>query len=324
MGALVRLLLIAVILATAWAFRDHLGDIRTALASAGWQGILAMAAYHPIAICLCGLAWGALSSEAEAPTFILARWVRDGVSELASFLPLAGEMAGARMLSCRDIRASSAGALTVVDVTAEVIAQFLFSLAGLSLWLIRHPTGEVVQWAMIGVGLAVPVLFAFVAIQRSSVMRFLETLPSRLMPKVWPVPDAETGIHARITALWADHRRVMRAVALHLAAWTVSAGEAWLALWLLGHPLALADVIAMECIIFAIRSAAFFIPAALGVQEGGYVLLAGILGLPPEVALAVSLLKRGRAILLGIPALVVWQIIESRSSRQGPQNLPVR
>jgi uncharacterized membrane protein YbhN (UPF0104 family) len=71
----------------------------------------------------------------------------------------------------------------------------------------------------------------------------------------------------------------------------------------------------LECIIFAIRSAAFFIPGALGVQEGGYLLLGAALGLPPEVALAVSLLKRGRAIILGIPALAAWQWLEGKASR---------
>jgi putative membrane protein len=315
MGALIRLFLIAVILVTAWAFRSQLGNVSGALSIAGWSGVAAMAAYHPLAICLCGLACYSLTTNGKPMTFVLARWVRDGVNELASFLPLAGEMAGARVLVCNGVRPAAAGALTVVDVTAEVLAQFLFSLAGVTLWLVRHPIGEVVHWAMLGIGLSIPVLAAFVLVQRSSVMRFLETLPSRLLPKVWQAPQAENGIHAGITALWADHTRVLRAVFLHLAAWTVSAGEGWLALTLLGHPLALADVLAMECIIFAIRSAAFFIPGGLGIQEGGYLLLGAALGLPPEVALAVSLLKRGRAIILGIPALAIWQWQEGKASQ---------
>ncbi|WP_241911863.1 lysylphosphatidylglycerol synthase domain-containing protein [Telmatospirillum siberiense] len=316
MAALVRFLLIAVILATAWAFRSHLGDVGGALAGAGWSGVALMSLYHPLAIALCGLAWFSLETGGTPMTFILGRWVRDGVGELASFLPLAGEMAGARLLICGGIRPAAAGAMTVVDVTAEVLAQFLFSLVGVTIWLTRHPTGDMVRWAMIGLGLSIPILAAFVLLQRSSVMRFLETLPSRLLPKVWPAPDAENGIHARITALWADHRRVGSAVLLHLAAWTVSAGEGWLALKLLGHPLPFIDVLALECIIFAIRSGAFFIPAALGVQEGGYMLLGAVLGLPPEVALAVSLLKRGRAVILGVPALLTWQLLEGRAARQ--------
>jgi putative membrane protein len=315
MAVLVRALLIVAAAAAAWLLRDQLGDLRSTLAGVGWRGLLAMAAYHPMAITLCGVAWWELSRESPPATFIVARWIRDAVSELASFLPLAGEMTGARILTRRGIRTATAGALTVVDVTAEVIAQFLFSLAGLALWLTRHPTGDVVHWALVGLVASIPILVAFVAAQRSGLMRLLETLPSRLMPKVWSAPDADRGVHAGITVLWADRRRVGLAVAIHTTAWTVSAGEAWLALHLLGHPLPIADVIGMECIIFALKSAAFFVPAALGVQEGGYLLLAGVLGLPPEIALSISLLKRGRAIVLGVPALLVWQFIEGRTVR---------
>ena len=41
-------------------------------------------------------------------------------------------------------------------------------------------------------------------------------------------------------------------------------------------------------------------------------LLGGMLGLGPEVALAVSLVRRARALLLRLPALLVWQIAEGR------------
>lgn len=316
MAVLVRILLLAVVAAAAWAFHGHLGDVGGALSSAGWGGVALMSLYHPFAIALCGLAWCTLEANGTPLIFILGRWVRDGVSELASFLPLAGEMAGARLLICGGLRPAAAGAMTVVDVTAEVLAQFLFSLVGVAIWLVRHPTGDMVRWAMIGLGISVPVLAAFVLLQRSSVMRFLETLPSRLLPKVWSAPDADDGMHARITTLWADHGRVGKAILLHFAAWTVSAGEGWLALNLLHHPLPFVDVLALECIIFAIRSGAFFIPAALGVQEGGYVLLGAVLGLPPEIALSVSLLKRARAVILGVPALLTWQLLEGRAARQ--------
>jgi hypothetical protein len=54
----------------------------------------------------------------------------------------------------------------------------------------------------------------------------------------------------------------------------------------------------------AIRGAGFAIPGALGVQEGGYLLLAPLAGLPPNAALALSLAKRARELLLGLPGLL--------------------
>jgi uncharacterized membrane protein YbhN (UPF0104 family) len=73
---------------------------------------------------------------------------------------------------------------------------------------------------------------------------------------------------------------------------------------LLGSPVSWADALALESLGSAIRAAGFAIPGSLGVQEGGYLLLAPLLGLRPDVALAVSLGKRARELLLGIPGLI--------------------
>ena len=66
----------------------------------------------------------------------------------------------------------------------------------------------------------------------------------------------------------------------------------------------------LESLAYALRSGAFFVPGAAGVQEGGYVLLGAALGIGPEFALALSLLKRGREIVLGRAALALWQWLE--------------
>jgi hypothetical protein len=76
--------------------------------------------------------------------------------------------------------------------------------------------------------------------------------------------------------------------------------------------LPLAAVIAIEGLLAAARGIAFVVPSALGVQEGAYVVLGGLFGLPPDTALALSLLKRARGLVLGAPPLLLWQIAESR------------
>jgi hypothetical protein len=48
------------------------------------------------------------------------------------------------------------------------------------------------------------------------------------------------------------------------------------------------------------------------VQEGAYILIGAGFGVTPEMALALSLLKRGRDLVIGVPALGAWQLAESR------------
>jgi uncharacterized membrane protein YbhN (UPF0104 family) len=71
-------------------------------------------------------------------------------------------------------------------------------------------------------------------------------------------------------------------------------------------------VVALEGLVYLLRSAAFFVPGAIGVLEGGYILLGPVFGLPPGVALSLSFLKRGRDFALGVPAVLIWQALEGR------------
>jgi glycosyltransferase 2 family protein len=74
----------------------------------------------------------------------------------------------------------------------------------------------------------------------------------------------------------------------------------------------LTSAIAIESLVYATRSAAAFIPNALGVQEAAYAVLAPLFGVGAEFGLAVSLLKRARDIAVGVPILLIWQAVEGR------------
>jgi hypothetical protein len=100
--------------------------------------------------------------------------------------------------------------------------------------------------------------------------------------------------------------------ALHLAAWLGNAAAVWLAFRLIGARIDLTAAIAIESIVYAIRSAAVFVPNALGVQEGAYILLGPLFGVATDTALAISVLKRARDIAIGVPVLLMWQAAEGR------------
>jgi len=74
-------------------------------------------------------------------------------------------------------------------------------------------------------------------------------------------------------------------------------------------------VLAVEALLSAVLGLAFFVPGSLGVQEAGYALFGTIFGLPPELSIGVSLLRRAKDLALGIPILLVWQVAEARRLR---------
>jgi hypothetical protein len=85
----------------------------------------------------------------------------------------------------------------------------------------------------------------------------------------------------------------------------------------MGVPIGLGAAVAIDSLLYGLRSVAFMVPNALGVQEGGYVLLGGLFGLGPDSALALSLIRRGRDLAIGIPALLVWQLLEGNKAWRG-------
>ena len=64
--------------------------------------------------------------------------------------------------------------------------------------------------------------------------------------------------------------------------WVASGVEAWIALRLMGANLSVGSVIVIESLLYAIRSVAFPMPSAFGIQEGAYVLLGMWFGFGPK------------------------------------------
>jgi putative membrane protein len=293
-----------------------LSDVGDAFLTAGWQGIVAVSAVHIGSLLLCAYAWQVLVPGEPNGTFracLWARFVRDGVGNVLPVFPAAGEVVAARELAHAGVPAGMAGASALVDLTTEMVSQLLFTLLGLVLLIFERPGSGHVWSVTAGLGLATLGLSGFVIAQRKGLLTFLEALPVRLgMTKPWATLPEAASIQAGVQAIYDRPGRVAASVAIHLAAWIAGAAEAWTALWFMGHPLSFSSILIIESLVFALRSVAFAVPWAAGVQEGGYVVLGALFGLSPDVALALSLLKRARELITGLPALVMWQGKEVR------------
>ena len=55
-------------------------------------------------------------------------------------------------------------------------------------------------------------------------------------------------------------------------------------------------------------------------QEGGYFLVCAMFGIGPEVALGMSLIRRAREVILGLPGVFVWVRMEVRAGASFSRN----
>lgn len=300
-----------------WLFVHYgLAQIGDAFAAAGALGLAAICAAHIVSLVLRGLGWRALLLEPHRRATLAclwARWLRDSTGNLLVLLPMAGELIGARELTMRGIRLAPAGASTVVDMTIEILSQLVFTLIGVALLVAAQPSVGNVWWSIGGLVVAAAAMAGFIAVQRNGLFQFFERMSERLGLKEHFASLGELGrIDAAIREIYSRPMRVATSIMLHFAAWIAAAGEVWVGVWFMGYDLSFADALIIESVVLALRTAAFIVPGAAGVQEGGYLMLGTMLGLPPDAALALALLKRSREFVIGLPALLIWQGIESR------------
>ncbi len=317
LAALLGLAAIAALLAVFGA-----GAVMRSLLAVGWRGFAAICLIHLGLIAVMGIAWRGLVPGAPIGVFLGARLVREAGSEVLPLSPVGGCVIGARALSLGGVPGSIAAASTIVDLTVEFLAKLGYTALALALLVGLRPGSEIAVPLTLGLAAASLVAAGFVAAQQRSFGLFDRL--ARLLGRGWAERTAAgaSALHAALRQVYARKTRLGAGFFLHLGCWIAGALEAWLALRLAGAPLPFKTVLIIESLLYAVRTFAFAIPNAVGVQEGAYVLIGASFGLTPEMALALSLLKRARDLTIGLPSLGIWQIVEGgrlwrRSGRSG-------
>ncbi|HEY2481412.1 MAG TPA: lysylphosphatidylglycerol synthase domain-containing protein [Caulobacteraceae bacterium] len=305
-GALVAIVVIA---------RFNFGAVLAAIRPIGATDFLVVIAAQLALFIPLGLAWWLAApgqAAGRAPVFVWARLMREAASDVLPFSQLGGVVIAARAATSGGVTAAVAFGSSVVDISLEVVAQLLYTLIGIGLLVGHfglHARGDRLLLPVLGgLTIAAAAVGGFILAQRRGF-----ALIERLVQRMMPIAAAHAAAAGRaVEAAYGRPARTWTCLGLHVACWFGSAAGTWLILNFIGRPLPFLSVVAIESLLFAIRNAAFIVPSGLGVQEGAYALLGPLFGLPAEVALALSLLKRGRDIIVGIPVLLSWQIVEAQ------------
>lgn len=315
----VALLAAGGLLVALWLIADTgFAEVGKAFTSAGW-GLGLIVLYDLGALCCAGLAWRAVLGAfwtGSALTFIHIRWLREAINTLLPVAQIGGDLIGARMLTAHGPPVSLAVASVIADKTIEVLSQFVFTVAGFLFLLGRSGNSELSSGIGLSLLVAGPILLGFLALQNSRAFAAFERLLLSLAGRFqWGSLGRIAGLHAALVSLYRQPVSLALALALHMFAWLAGAGEAWLALHLMGYPIHPGDALILESLGQAARSAAFLIPGGLGAQEGAFLLVGAAIGLPAEYALALSLVKRASQLIFGIPVLIAWPVIEARHGK---------
>jgi putative membrane protein len=298
---------------------NGMGEILRGVGAIGWgPGLVVL--LRLTALSLAGLGWrrsmGARPIRAPA-TYIGLRLIRESINCLLPVGQVGGDMIGGRLLARFGVPQARAAASILVDLLLQATTQGLFAMLGLAvLW---HLEGDSPLLRKIGGGLivAVPALGGFFIAQRLGLFALVDKALREIARRRGGDGSIEAiDLQGALRGLYADPRSLFTAGCIHFAGWLTGMFEIFVVLRHFGGSPSLGEAMVLESLGQAVRSAAFAVPGALGVQEGGYILLGSLFMLSPCDALVISLVKRLPDLVIGVPGLLVWQAMEAAFLRR--------
>lgn len=313
-----------VIVLVGWQGFAVIGD---RMAGAGW-GIFLIALFIPPDLLLRVLSFQLLFTRGRAPRIAntaLAMWIGSSVNFLLPVATVGGEFVKARILTLRSVQGVDAAASVLLDKTVQALSILIWAVIGIVILASVAPAGEpLVLAAIIGASLLAFGIGGFALVQYAGAFGLFARPAAKVLrnDKWQSLIGSATNLDSTVRALYHQPLKLIASVLLRVAKRSVMAGEVWFVAWLLGYAIGWEEAIMLNSLALALRSAAFVVPGGLGIQEGGYIMVGALIGLPPDVMLAISLATRLGEFIEGLPGLIAWYFAEGGSYLRGRLKTP--
>jgi putative membrane protein len=290
------------------------------LRSAGWS-LLWLPPYRIVYFLLYALGWRALlrpydpQQRAGLGYLLWVTTVREAIDRLLPVASVGGGVAGVRLVGWRGIRTAPAAATVASEIVLTMAGLYVFTAVGLFLLTEVGASHETYQHVLLALLLSLPIpVVTGLLLRYGSVFERIESFLRPMLGES-AFADGATALDRELRACLSRGRTLAFAGSLQLLAFVSASLETWFVMRLFGHPLDLRSAILLESMTQAMRHLAFVVPAGVGVQEAMFVLFGHVLGISGELALAISMAKRLREVLCGVPALISWQLAETSRLR---------
>lgn len=287
------------------------GDVLRALLEVRFRALAVIAAHLPEVVC-AALGWRVLLDPAtrpRLPALIQLRLVKEAVNALLPVAQVGGDVVRAKLAESPARPLSELLASVIVDAGLGLVALLMFSVLGLAAAYATADDPRLSALALqLGGGAAV-VITTIVLFERLGLVRLIDAGLAKAHGSLAHLAD----LSVTLRELLRQRGRLAWSAAWHLGSWLCGIFETYVALWALDlHP-TLDQAFILESLAQAIKAVGFAVPGALGIQEGGYILLCSTLGIPADKALALSLLRRLRELALGAVGLVIWRWMAAKA-----------
>jgi putative membrane protein len=310
-GLLAGLLILALLIV--WQGID---EILALLSVSGFSLLLLPLVWMP---CLFAAvySWHLLFPVKRIPPFkelFLALWMGRAINTLLPVASIGGEIAKARLLILWGRGGVDASASVLVDKTVQALALVPWAIIGTALLVYLAIDNELAKLIMLGTFLLGLGIVGFVIIQRAGLFGFITRFIGKFHTSDgWgTITNNAHDVDLVVKEIYSNKKRFLASILWRTIGLIWQTSEVWLACYLLGHPIGIIEALMLKSLTSIITDIAFVIPNGYGVQEGGYLMLGALIGLSPELSLAISLATRIRELIVDLPGLLYWHKIEAK------------
>jgi uncharacterized protein (TIRG00374 family) len=297
----------------AWLlYRIGLGTVVRNLRQLGW-GFLVIVGQEGVAILLYTLAWRrTLPRERRGIPFrslLSMRLSGDAINTLTPAAVVGGELIRVSLLK-RFVPAPTAFASVGLAALAQFVAQLLFVVLGIPFVAAGGLRGRV---AGAGIALAVALALAIAGLTylawRGDGFQRARRLIERLewLHAGWASREADWRAldNEIFGALRQRPGDFVLSVFFFYLGWFVAVADVYWILFFLGAPVTLSLAFSIAVLLVFVEGFFFFVPAKVGIQEGGAYAIFLALGLEPARGFALGLARRLRELAWGLVGLAL-------------------
>ena len=294
------------------------------LIDTGWQLLWLPLIWVP-ALLPAAQSWRLLFGEHKPPGFqaaLAATWIGRAVNNLLPVASIGGEIVKARLVHIWGTEGISAAASVMIDKASQALSLALWGMVGVICLSYLTTESELALYATAGFFILAVCTVIFVVLQKMGMLGFLASLGGKLIKSEgWKeITFNAREIDIRINDIYRHKIKLVMALLLRMLYLVLQTGEVWLACLLLNHPIGLLEAVMLKSLTSTISDIAFVIPNAYGIQEGAFIIIGAIIGIPADVALIISLAIRIRDFILDPAGLLVLHQIEHRQYEKKHKN----
>ena len=302
------------LLFTILLIREGVQDVIGAVAAAGWW-LAVIPVFHLLPLFLDSFEWWLLFPDEDRPrvrTTFWARFLGESFSNLVPAAQVGGDIVRARLMVLSNAPMAVSAGTVLVDITVSVFLQTIFTLFGLTLLILVTGRTNLLFPTLMGAPVGILAVAGFYFVQRIGMFRIFGAILSNCArDDKWRALVGKSGeLDKALQRVYSRTGSVAACCIVTMISFVAGSGEVWIGLYALGVPASFEKARILECVGQGIQTALCLIPGALGVREGGYVAVGGLLGIPGETAFALALMRRVRELALGLPGLLAWQLVE--------------